>query len=82
MNLLYELEFPTGKVNVEEAKDVLRKLFTEIVEFRTDLVKAAHGEKQFVRIQISADGSWAVRSYNNASRSPLGQAAVFGAFTR
>ena len=82
LNLLRELEFPTGKVNVGEAKDILRKLFTESVEFRTDLVKAAHGEKQFVRIQISADGSWAVRSYNNASRSPFGQAAVFGALTR
>jgi hypothetical protein len=57
LNLLRELEFPTGKVNVGEAKDILRKLFTESVEFRTDLVKAAHGEKQFVRIQISADGT-------------------------
>jgi len=41
LNLLRELEFPTGKVNVGEAKDILRKLFTESVEFRTDLVKGS-----------------------------------------
>ena len=59
-----------------------KKLFTESLELRKALVEAAYGNKKFVRIHISADGSWAVRSYNNVSRSPFGQAAVFGALTK
>ena len=82
VKILTELEFPATKLKVAEAKEILIKLFTESVAFWEELVKAMYQDKKFVRIQIAADGSWAVRCYNNASRSPFGQAAVFGALTR
>ena len=57
LKLLTELEFPTSKLNVAEAKDVLKKLFTESLELRKAIVEAAYGNKKFVRIHISASGS-------------------------
>ena len=57
LKLLAELEFPTSKLNVAEAKDILKKLFTESLELRKALVEAAYGNKKFVRIHISASGS-------------------------
>ena len=45
LKLLAELEFPTSKLNVAEAKDILKKLFTESLELRKALVEAAYGNK-------------------------------------
>lgn len=80
--LLEECGFPKMKL-VDQRKEIVKLLLCETPEECYLKIIQKYGESLVVyRIQVGADASWIIRAYQNASRSPFGQAALIGACSR